>query len=279
MPAISGSSPPSRAKAGAASGRPGRDERASRRPCRTIRAARPPRPAAGLPPVDAHQEHPHRIGQRRRPLGGPVHPVAPLRRAEMGEPGAADQQMRRIGMVDRRAAGDCRRRRGDVDALARHDRQLGEAGARGNCRGRKLDGRMRLRRRRALPPSRQRRHARAPFSTELDERAISTGHRSLSDCRAACPSSARSAGTSSRAFEDRAGVELAGQRRAGSPATASATRGRHSRPRLELAAPARRQFRSGRAACYRCPAAGRCAPGRRCVSKARPPPPPPRARR
>lgn len=55
-------------------------------------------PALRLAAFKPHQEHPHRIG-RGTGSSGLVHFVAPLGRAEMGQPRPTHQQMRVIGMV------------------------------------------------------------------------------------------------------------------------------------------------------------------------------------
>jgi len=85
----------------------------------------------GLAALDAHQEHPHGVGQLLAGLGGLVHLVAPLGRAEVGQAGAGQHQVGGIGMVDRGQHPALGQGGGDVDlgAERRGLCGLGQGGA------------------------------------------------------------------------------------------------------------------------------------------------------
>jgi hypothetical protein len=75
--------------------------------------------ASGFPAFEPHAEHAHGV---RHVLPGrlPVHSVAHLCGAEMGQAGAAQHQMGGVGMVDRRQQASLRFGRFEIDAFVGH---------------------------------------------------------------------------------------------------------------------------------------------------------------
>jgi hypothetical protein len=71
-----------------------------------------------LAAFDAHQEHPHGVGELLPDLGGLVHLVATLGRAEVGEASARQHQVGGIRMIDRRQHAVLGQGGRDIDLLA-----------------------------------------------------------------------------------------------------------------------------------------------------------------